>query len=123
MDELHCATDITGTTDLGMKRKRDPGCNQDLPTSQTEFENRTRPKRTKRGLSADGCSPPTGIDVDLQSNPDLLPKNHFSALAGAHHFVSNGATYNNILGNYIVTAKASGDGQWRTDEILFKLKP
>ncbi|KDR70489.1 hypothetical protein GALMADRAFT_886143 [Galerina marginata CBS 339.88] len=32
-----------------------------------------------------------------------------SAFAGAQHFVANGATFNNILGNYVVMAEASDD--------------
>ncbi|KAF8816903.1 hypothetical protein BYT27DRAFT_7153946 [Phlegmacium glaucopus] len=74
------------------------------------------PKRTKQAVSREDTSEdrlmsPTGQEssstTQLSTHPYFLPKTYFSAshFSGAHHFVSNGGTYNNIFGNYVAMAE------------------
>jgi len=41
---------------------------------------------------------------------DMLTFPSASHFSGAHHFVSNGGTFNNILGNYVVVVESSDAG-------------
>ncbi|KAF8814347.1 hypothetical protein BYT27DRAFT_7130055 [Phlegmacium glaucopus] len=114
MNTINGSDDSDATT--GERKKRKMADKWELSTANGKPPKRTKKAVSREDTSEDRLTPPTASEQEsssttLNTHPDLLNETHFSTshFSGAHHFVSNGGTYNNIFGNYVVMAEQNDE--------------